>query len=62
MNLTASAAESPRMLANTSAWIDYAKRIVSFTPHKDFQKLSFPSHQEMFSHVIELGFAGYSIL
>ena len=49
-------------LKSTTAWISSEKRIVSFSPQADFRKLSFPTHQEMFNHVVKLGLHGYGIL
>ncbi len=62
MKYTEAVTDVPKDLSLNSAWIDHVNRIVSFSPQKNFQRMSFQTHQEMFAHVIELGFEGYGIL
>ena len=46
---------APKPEWSRSAWVDTARRIISFTPQKDFQKLNFPSHQEMLDYAVTPG-------
>lgn len=42
-------------------WIDWENRIISFEKSDGFEKLEYPSHEEMFAFAIEKGFSGFGI-
>lgn len=44
-----------------TAWIDRENRIVSFRQAEGFEKVEFPTHQEMFAFMIEKSTSGYRI-
>ena len=44
-----------------SIWVDWKNRVISFQKAEGFEKLEYPSHEEMFAFAIEKGFAGFGI-
>ena len=44
-----------------SVWVDWQNRIVSFQQAEGFEKLEYPTHQEMFQFAIEKSMSGYAI-
>lgn len=44
-----------------SIWVDWKNRVISFHEASGFEKLEYPTHQEMFKFAIEKGFSGFAI-
>ena len=42
-------------------WVDWNRRIISFHEVAGFDRLEYPTHDEMFHFVIEKGNEGYGI-
>jgi len=42
-------------------WVEWDKRIVSFQEAKGFEKLEYPTHDEMFRFAIEKTMEGFAI-
>lgn len=42
-------------------WVDWNRRIVSFQEAAGFERLEYPTHDEMFRFVIEKGNDGFEI-
>lgn len=42
-------------------WINWDRKIVSFQEAKDFEKLVYPTHDEMFRFAIEKSMSGFAI-
>ena len=42
-------------------WVDWSRRIVSFQEASGFEKLEYPTHDEMFQFAIEKTMAGFAI-
>ena len=42
-------------------WVDWNRRIVSFQEAAGFEKLEYPTHDEMFQFAIEKTMAGFAI-
>ena len=44
-----------------SIWVNWEKRVISFTQEKGFEELTFPTHDELFRFAIERGNEGFAI-
>ena len=42
-------------------WVDWSRRIVSFQEAAGFEKLEYPTHDELFQFAIEKSMAGFAI-
>ncbi len=42
-------------------WVDWDRRIISFSEADGFEKLEYPTHEEMFAFAVEKGFEGFGI-
>lgn len=44
-----------------SIWVDWENRVISFQKAEGFEKLEYPTHDEMFAFEIEKGSGGFAI-
>ena len=44
-----------------SIWVDWENRVISFQKAEGFEKLEYPTHDEMFAFAIEKGSGGFAI-
>ena len=44
-----------------SIWVNWERRVISFTQENGFEKLSFPTHEEKFKFAIDRGTEGFGI-
>ena len=44
-----------------SIWVNWEKRVISFTEEDGFEKLRFPTHEEKFKFAVERGNEGFGI-
>ena len=44
-----------------SIWVDWEKRVISFSEENGFEVLRFPSHEEKFKFAIDRGNEGFGI-
>ena len=44
-----------------SVWVNWGRRVISFTRENEFEELQYPTHEEMFRFVIEKGNEGFGI-
>ena len=44
-----------------SIWVDWERRIVSFQEAAGFERLEYPTHDEMFRFAIERSMSGFAI-
>ena len=44
-----------------SVWVNWERRVISFTRENEFEELQYPTHEEMFRFVIEKGNEGLGI-
>lgn len=42
-------------------WIDYGRKIISFQEAAGFERLEYPTHEEMFQFAIEKTMEGFAI-
>lgn len=42
-------------------WVDWIRRIISFHEAEGFERLEYPSQEEMMSFAVAKGFAGFGI-
>ena len=42
-------------------WVDWEKRVISFTEENGFDELRFPTHENKFKFAIEKGNEGFGI-
>lgn len=42
-------------------WVDWDNRVISFCEAGGFEKLEYPTHEEMLGFAIEKGFKGFGI-
>ena len=53
--------ENERELAVWLVWIDRERRIISFREAEGFERLEYPTHDDMFRFAIERTMEGYAI-
>ena len=44
-----------------SIWVNWEKRVISFTEENEFEELRFPTHEDKFKFAIERGNEGFGI-
>ena len=44
-----------------SIWVNWERRVISFTQENGFEELAFPTHEEKFQFAIERGNEGFGI-
>ena len=44
-----------------SIWVNWERRVISFTQENGFEELTFPTHEEKFQFAIERGNEGFGI-
>ena len=44
-----------------SIWVNWERRVISFTQENGFEELTFPTHQDKFQFAIERGNEGFGI-
>ena len=44
-----------------SIWVNWERRVISFTQENGFEELTFPTHDEKFQFAIEHGNEGFGI-
>ena len=44
-----------------SVWVNWERRVISFTKEHGFEELVFPTHEEMLQFAIERGNEGFGI-
>ena len=44
-----------------SIWVNWEKRVISFTEENGFEELRFPTHEDKFMFAIERGNEGFGI-
>lgn len=44
-----------------SIWVNWERRVISFTQENGFEELTFPTHEEMFQFAIGKGNEGFGI-
>lgn len=44
-----------------SVWVHWERRVISFHEAEGFERLDYPTHEEMFAFAIAKGFAGFGI-
>ena len=50
-----------KVTAVWSVWVDWSRRIVSFREVPGFERLDYPTHDEMFQFAIEKTMNGFAI-
>ena len=44
-----------------SIWVNWERRVISFTQENGFEELQYPTHDEMFQFAIDRGNEGFEI-
>ena len=44
-----------------SIWVNWERRVISFSEENGFEELQFPTHEEKFKFAIERGHEGFGI-